>query len=80
MCLVIIGEAAARIEQTSPEFIASHRDWPWKEIRGLRNIVVHDYASLEMRRVWLTINAALPDLLARIEALGELDPRLWPRD
>lgn len=80
MCLVIIGEAAARIEQVSPEFVASHDDWPWREIRGMRNVVVHDYARLQMPRVWLTIRVALPDLLSKIEALGELDPRLSPKD
>ncbi len=80
MCFVILGEAAARIEQVSPEFIAEHSDWPWKEIRGMRNVVVHDYAGLHMPRVWQTIRGALPDLLSKIKDIGELDPRLWPRD
>ncbi len=79
MCLVIIGESAARIEQVSPDFVATHADWPWKDIRGMRNLVVHDYSRLHLPRVWLTVKNSLPDLLSKIEALGELDPRLWPK-
>ena len=80
MCLVIVGESAARIEQVSPDFVAAHADWPWKDMRGMRNIIVHDYSRLHLPRVWLTVKKSLPDLLAKIEALGELDPRLWPKD
>ena len=79
MCLVIIAEASGRIEQIAPDFISSHLDWPWREIRGMRNIIVHDYAKVQLPRVWLTVKVALPALLAKIESLGELDPRLWPR-
>ena len=79
MCLVIIGESSARIEQIAPDFIAGYRDWPWREIRGMRNIIVHDYAKVQLPRVWLTIKVSLPGLLAKIESLGELDPRLWPK-
>lgn len=79
MCLVIIGESAARIEQVSPDFVAIHPDWPWKDIRGMRNVVVHDYSRLHLPRVWLTVKTSLPDLLSKIESIGELDPRRWPR-
>lgn len=79
MCLIIVSESAARIEQSSPDFVAAHDDWPWKDIRGMRNVIVHDYARLHLPRVWLTVRTSLPDLLSRIEALGELDPRLWPK-
>ncbi len=78
MCLVIIGEATARIEKRSPSFVAAHSDWPWHKVRGLRNLIVHDYDKLELPIIWLTVTESLPTLLAKIEELGELDPRLWP--
>lgn len=80
MCLVIIGESTARIEQRSPDFVAAHSDWPWDQIRGLRNRIVHDYFKLDLSTIWLTIRESLPKLLSNIEAMGELDPRLWPKD
>jgi len=56
-----------------------HADWPWNDIRGLRNRIAHDYFSLDVAIVWGIIKESLPDLLSKIEALGELDPRLWPK-
>ncbi|WP_421760001.1 DUF86 domain-containing protein [Devosia sp.] len=80
MCLILIGEATARIERRSPDFVAKHPDWPWNKIRGLRNRIVHDYDQLEMSTIWVVIHESLPDLLSKIEALGELDPRLSSKD
>jgi uncharacterized protein with HEPN domain len=80
MCLIIIGESATRIEKRSPDFVAAHPDWPWNKIRGLRNLIVHDYERVDLPIVWVVIRESLPDLLSKIEALGELDPRLWPKD
>ena len=79
MCLILIGESATRIERRSPDFVAAHPDWPWNKIRGLRNLIVHDYDRLEMPTVWVVIHESLPDLLSKIEAVGELDPRQWPK-
>jgi uncharacterized protein with HEPN domain len=79
MCIIIVAEAAARIEQVSPDFVAAHLDWPWKEIRGMRNVIVHDYSRLNLPTIWSTVRSSLPELLSKIEAIGELDPRLWPK-
>jgi len=78
MCLLIIGEAASRIEQKSPDFITAHADWPWRDIRGLRNRIAHDYFSLDIPIIWIIVRESLPDLLLKIDEIGELDPRLWP--
>ena len=36
---------------------------PWKQIRGFRNILVHDYLGLDPEVVWLVIEKELPLLL-----------------
>jgi len=38
--LGIIGEAAGRLPESVRQ---THADIPWDEIRGLRNIVIHEY-------------------------------------
>lgn len=80
MCLIIIGESAARIERQSPDFVAAHPDWPWAKIRGLRTLIAHNYERVDLSIVWVVVRESLPDLLSRIEGIGELDPRLWPKD
>jgi len=46
-CFGIIGEAVTRL----PEAVqASHPEIPWAEMRGLRNIVVHEYFGVTTRR------------------------------
>ena len=78
MCLVIIGESTSRIEKRSPAFVAAHSDWPWDQIRGLRNRIVHDYFELDLSTIWTTVKQSLPKLLSNIAELGELDPRPPP--
>lgn len=80
MSLIIIGEATSRIEKRDPDFVASHPNWPWRDIRGLRNRVVHDYFTLDLTTIWGTVRQSLPALLRSIDEVGELDPRLWPKD
>lgn len=59
----IIGEAAAKI----PEDIRSnYPKVPWREIKGMRNKLVHNYFGINMEVVWQTVQEDLPAL---VEAL-----------
>jgi len=44
--LVIIGEATSRL---SEEFRSRHSNIPWKDIRAMRNILVHSYFAVDLR-------------------------------
>ena len=37
---IVIGEAASHL---SDDFIEKHPDLPWREMRDMRNIVVHEF-------------------------------------
>jgi uncharacterized protein with HEPN domain len=80
MALVRIGESATKIERRSPEFIANHPDWPWNEIRAIRNRGAHDYQRINFNIIWETARGSLPSLVHLIEALGPLDPRDPPHN
>lgn len=58
--LEIIGEAAGRI---SPEVQREFPGIPFREIRGMRNIIAHDYGEVDLDRVWETITHDIPALL-----------------
>lgn len=45
----IIGEATAHL---SPETRAILSELPYRKMRGMRNIVAHDYANVDISIVW----------------------------
>lgn len=62
----IIGEAAANIPE---EVRSKHPNVPWREVKGMRNKLVHQYFGINMEVVWQTIHEDLPML---IEVLKEI--------
>jgi uncharacterized protein with HEPN domain len=39
----IIGEAVNKIHNLAPDFINRHPELPWAQMRGMRNVVLHEY-------------------------------------
>lgn len=69
----VIGEAANKISQ---EFRDSHPEVPWRVIIGLRNVLVHNYAEINLNKVWGVISESVPTQIPVLETLvpkpGEL--------
>jgi uncharacterized protein with HEPN domain len=57
---IVIGEAATHL---SDDFIVQHPDLPWREMRDMRNLVVHEYFGVDNLIVWETLQKNLPPLL-----------------
>ncbi len=60
-----VGELAAKIieyglEQECP-------DIEWRQMRGMRNRLVHDYDGIRLEIVWETIQKDFPRLLEKLE-------------
>jgi uncharacterized protein with HEPN domain len=76
MSLIIIGEAATKLMDSEPGFIAEHPQVPWRSIRGMRNRMAHGYFDINLDVVWDTLQTALPELLKLLPGLqlaaGEL--------
>ncbi|MCK5679835.1 DUF86 domain-containing protein [bacterium] len=64
--LEIIGEA---VKNLSPSFRCEHPDVPWKQIAGLRDVLIHHYFGVDIDSVWLVVKSRLPGLLQRLETL-----------
>ena len=68
---IIIGEAARNL---SPEFAARHPAIPWPQMRGLRNIAIHEYARVNNRVIWETVTTHLPPIVPLLRAILDQQP------
>ncbi len=68
MNLVILAEAAAKIEERFPDFAVAHPEIAWTAIRGMRNRIVHEYFILNFETIWTTIEAELARLIQQVES------------
>ena len=64
----IIGEAASRL---APETQALFPTLPFRSMRGMRNIIAHDYGEVDLDLVWKTATADLPGLIETLERYFE---------
>jgi uncharacterized protein with HEPN domain len=57
--LEIIGEATRRF---SSEIKQLYSEIPWKQIAGMRDVLIHDYMGVNLSEVWNVVAHDLPDL------------------
>lgn len=64
MRLQTIGEVIKNIDNlTNHELLANYRGTPWKSIIGLRNIISHEYLSVDPEEIFRIVKIHLPKLL-----------------
>jgi uncharacterized protein with HEPN domain len=69
--LEIIGEAAKNLPESIVNAIP---EVPWARIRGMRNLLVHQYWEINIERVWAVIHNELPPLVAAVERYTDNSP------
>jgi uncharacterized protein with HEPN domain len=68
MQIEIIGEASSKV---SEDIIESYNEIPWKNIKGLRNIIAHEYFGVDKQTIWDVITNELPKLKVTINKILE---------
>ena len=62
----IIGEATKRL---SDELRQQYDDVPWKQMAGMRDILIHAYDSVDPDEVWNAATVDFPRICLRLRAL-----------
>lgn len=64
--ITLIGEASRR---TDASFRMHYNELPWPQMMGIRNIIVHEYDSVDMMLVWDVLTRDLPALVQQIKPI-----------
>lgn len=62
----VIGEATKNIPD---DFKAAHPGIPWKNMAGMRDKLIHDYAGIDYWKVWDSVIMDIPKIKQVIEKI-----------
>ena len=66
--LEIIGEATAHL---SENFRKEHKNIPWREMKDLRNLLIHQYFHIDPEEIWTISVTDIPVLIKDLEKIEE---------
>lgn len=61
-----MGEATKKI---SKEYRNQYLNIPWREMAGLRDVLIHDYFGVDIQAGWSVVKNELPGLHKQIKVL-----------
>ncbi len=64
----IIGEATKALPQ---DIKKQYPDVPWKQISGMRDILIHKYSGVDLDLTWQTIIKDIPELKKKVKRILE---------
>ncbi len=64
----IIGEA---VKNLPTPFRSKHPEIPWKQIAGMRDILIHQYFDVDLNLAWQVVKHELPSIKQRLIKLLE---------
>lgn len=78
MCLQSIGETIKQVdERTEGELLKLYPNTPWKQIKAMRNIISHEYLSIDPELILNVVKDELEPLLADVRCiLSDIDAGL----
>lgn len=64
--LEVIGEAVKGLSESLRQ---ANPDVPWKQVAGMRDVLIHHYFGVKLDTVWMVVIDHLPKLKQRVEEL-----------
>lgn len=69
--ITVIGEASRYVPD---EIQSKYAAIPWSLMRGMRNIVVHQYDNVDIDLTWDTVRRQIPPLIPLLNEILEQEP------
>ncbi len=66
MNFIVIGEAVSRL---ADDFISKNNHIDWGKIKGLRNIIAHDYFGIDVEEIWQIVENTIPEFNNQINKI-----------
>ena len=66
LALLQIGEMVSMLPES---FTDEHHGVPWRGIKGLRNIIAHNYSAIDEKLIWQYVSRDVPILINDIEVI-----------
>ena len=66
-----IGQIGELVQELDGEVLTDNPNIPWKDIRGMRNRIVHDYENVDLTVLWQTLRNDIPKLLIQLNNISD---------
>jgi len=66
--LSVIGEATKNL---SDSLRSTYPEVPWRKIAGLRDVLIHNYITVNLELIWSIVEQDLPDLDQKIMVIQQ---------
>ena len=70
-CAFIIGQVGELVTVVSNEAQSEYTAIPWRNIKGMRNRIIHDYEKVDYLVLWKTIEENIPQLIEAVQTVLE---------
>ncbi len=64
--LEIIGEAVKHLPE---EIREDHPDIPWRQIAGMRDIIIHEYFGITLNMIWVVATEDILELKTKVDEI-----------
>ena len=64
-------QIAENSDKLTSVFKEKYKNLPWKEVKGMRNRIVHDYGFIDMTIIYDTLSRDIPKMYKAIKDIGQ---------
>lgn len=62
-------QVAENSDKLTSSFKTDHKELPWREIKGMRNRIAHDYGFIDLTIIYDTVIHGIPEMYEQLEKL-----------